>query len=220
MISKPRLLDAFSGGGGAGMGYHLAGFEVVGVDIKTQPRYPFKFYQADALEFIAEHGHEFDVIHTSPPCQAYSEMTARKYRGNHPDLIAPTRKLLQAVGKPYIIENVENARRLLVNPVMLCGSMFGLDLWRHRYFEIWPDIFLLTPPCNHSFEPVLITGTTRRKPENGGRFEYTAEQCRDASGLHWMTRKEMDEAIPPKYCEWIGKQLLQVIGCTNANPVL
>ena len=204
-----RLLDLFCGAGGAGMGYHRAGFEVTGVDIKPQPRYPFEFIQGDALEYLAAHGAEYDVIHASPPCQRYSEQTMKKYRGNHPDLIAPVRELLKTAGKQYIIENVEAARSLLENPVMLCGTMFSMNMWRHRYFETSFHVGL-TVPCHHGVypEPVLITGTTRRKPENGGRFEYSAEQCRQESGLFWMTRTEMDEASPPAYTEWIGKQLL------------
>lgn len=208
-MNRPLLLDLFCCAGGAAMGYYRAGFDVVGIDIAKQPRYPFRFIQADALGYVAEHGHEFDAIHASPPCQRYSVQTAPAHRDNHPDLIAPVRELLQATGKPYVIENVENARALLRNPVKLCGSMFGLNLWRHRYFEIWPDMLLLTMTCNHSELPVLITGTTRRKAENGGRFEFTAQQCRDASGLYWMTRSEMDEAIPPAYTEWIGTHLMQ-----------
>lgn len=198
------------------MGYHLAGFDdIVGVDIEKQSRYPFRFVQADALEYVAEYGHEFDAIHASPPCQRYSVQTAMEYRGNHPDLIVPTRDALTATGKPYVIENVENARQHLISPIKLCGSMFGLNLWRHRYFEIWPSVLWLTPTCNHSQLPVLITGTTRRKPEKGGRMEYTAEQCREASGLYWMTRAEMDEAIPPAYTHWIGERLLEFINKTK-----
>lgn len=208
-MAKPGLLDAFCKAGGAGMGYHLAGFEVVGVDIEPQKNYPFEFHQADALEFITEHGHEFDVIHASPPCQFGSVQTALRYRGNHKNYIPEVRELLQRIGKPYVIENVENVRSHLVNPIKLCGSMFGLNLWRHRYFEVWPDMFWLTPPCNHSQLPVLITGTTRRKV--GGRFEFTAQECRDASGLHWMTRAELDEAIPPAYTRWLGERLLETI---------
>lgn len=196
------------------MGYYLAGFtDITGVDIEPQKRYPFNFVQADALEYLRgliDSGEieQYDLIHASPPCQRYSVQTPMNYRNNHPDLIKPIRELLKLSGKPYVIENVENARKHLINPVKLCGSMFGLNLWRHRYFEIYPSYLLLTPPCNHSFEPVLITGTTRRKPENGGRFEYTVEQCRKASGLDWMTRKEMDEAIPPAYTQYIGQQFL------------
>ncbi len=214
-MKRPRLLDLFCCAGGAGMGYSRVGFDVTGVDNRPQPRYPFHFVQADALDYVAQHGHEFDVVHASPPCQRYSVQTAIQYRDNHPDLIAPTRELLQATGKPYVIENVENARALLLNPIKLCGSMFGLNLWRHRYFEVWPDVLWLTPTCNHAELPVLITGTTRWKV-NGKveRFEYTAQQCREASGLHWMTRKEMDEAIPPAYTEWIGKHLMEALLCT------
>ena len=209
---KPQLLDLFCCQGGAARGYQLAGFHVTGVDIEAQPRYiGDAFYQGDALEYVAAHGHEFDAIHASPPCQRYSVQTNPLYRGNHPDLIAPTRELLRATGKPYAIENVENARRLLINPVKLCGSMFGLKVWRHRYFEIWPDTLLLTPACNHSNEPVLITGTTRRKPERGGRFEYTADQCREAAECHWMSREGLDEAIPPAYTEYIGRYLMAVV---------
>lgn len=191
------------------MGYARAGFDVTGIDNRPQPRYPFAFIQADAFEYVAQHGHEYDAIHASPPCQRYSVQTAMEHRGNHPDLIAPVRDLLLATGKPFAIENVENARALLRNPIKLCGSMFGLDLWRHRYFEMWPDILQLTPTCNHSELPVLITGTTRRKV--GGRFEHTAQQCRDASGLFWMTRNEMDEAIPPAFTEWIGRHLMSAV---------
>jgi DNA (cytosine-5)-methyltransferase 1 len=190
------------------MGYHQAGFDVTGIDNRPQPHYPFTFILGDALEYVAAHGHEYDAIHASPPCQAYSEATPMAHRGNHPDLIEPTRELLAASGKPFVIENVENARALLINPVMLCGTMFGLNMWRHRYFEIWPFWVMSPATCNHSELPVLITGTTRRKPEDGGRMEYSAQQCRDASGLHWMTRKEMDEAIPPAYTAWIGGHLM------------
>jgi len=133
------------------------------------------------------------------------------YRGNHPDLIMPTRKALIATGRPFVLENVENARSLLINPIKLCGSMFGLDVWRHRYFEINPDAMILTKSCNHSALPVLISGTTRRSEAQGGRFEFTAQQCRDAADLQWMTRAEMDEAIPPAYTKFIGSNLFAVI---------
>ena len=140
-----RLLDLFCGAGGAAVGYHRAGFDdITGVDIKPMPRYPFEFVQGDALEYVIEHGAEFDVIHASPPCQAYSVETPIKYKHTHPDLIEPTRKALEKVGKPYIIENVSGARSKLYRSVMLCGTMFGLNIWRHRYFETWP-LFLMSP---------------------------------------------------------------------------
>ncbi len=188
----------------------MAGFHVTGVDINPQKNYcGDDFHQGDAIDFILKYGHLFDAIHASPPCQRYSVQTPMAYRNNHPDLIAATREALVSTGKPYVIENVENARHLLINPTKLCGSMFGLNLWRHRYFEIVPEIFSLLCPCDHSRLPVLITGTTRRKI--GGRFEYTVAQCRQAADLHWMTRKELDEAIPPAYTQWIGERLLEAI---------
>jgi DNA (cytosine-5)-methyltransferase 1 len=214
---KPRLLDLFCGAGGCTKGYQRAGFYVRGVDHKRQPRYcGEEFIQADALEYLSaliDSGgiEEFQVIHASPPCQFASVCTPMAYRSNHENLIPPTRELLIKSGKPYDIENVENARFHLDNPIKLCGTMFGLRLWRHRYFEIKPEIFALLPPCNHKDLPVLISGTTRRKPEQGGRFEFTVQQCRDASEIDWMVRSELDQAIPPAYTEFIGRQLMAVI---------
>lgn len=218
-----RLLDLFCCAGGAAMGYHRAGFtEIVGVDIAHQSRYPFEFVRGDALEYVAAHGHEFDAIHASPPCQAYSEATPMQSRGNHPDLIEPTRGLLQAIGKPYVIENVENARHLLINPVKLCGTMFGLSIWRHRYFEIWPDVWALTPTCKHdrrpitvhsgshtrkTWEPVRVTGGAR----TGVRPRESVDVVRWAMEIDWMVQEELTEAIPPAYTEWIGRHLLEAM---------
>lgn len=136
-MTRPRLLDLFCGAGGGGYGYHLAGFDIVGVDIVAQPRYPFAFVQADALEYVAAHGREFDAIHASPPCQKFTALgrlhAANGYYARHVDLIAETRQALRRLGLPYVIENVPGAP--LENPVMLCGSMFGLRVYRHRIFE-------------------------------------------------------------------------------------
>lgn len=206
-----RLLDLFSGAGGCSVGYNRAGFEVVGIDNQPQPHYPFEFHQADALEYLKAHWQEFDAFHASPPCQFASECTPPQHRAKHPNLIPATRMALQATGKPFVIENVENARRHLIEPVMLCGTMFGLGVWRHRYFECEPRLFSLRPPCNHEGYPVLITGTTRRAPRNGGRFEYRVQECRNASGIDWMTRKELDQAIPPAFTEYLGRLLLITI---------
>jgi DNA (cytosine-5)-methyltransferase 1 len=224
-----KLLDLFCCAGGAAMGYYRAGFtEIVGVDIAPQPRYPFEFVRGDALEYLTQHGHEFDAIHASPPCQAYSEATPMQHRGNHPDLIEPTRKALQTTGKPYVIENVENARHLLINPVKLCGSMFGLYFWRHRYFEINPSVFALLPPCWHRHRkvtatidgeqriiqtPILCTGggdgqTSSRRTH---RPRQPVVEIRWATDLHWMTQQELSEAIPPAYTEWIGRHLMEHI---------
>ena len=137
-MTRPRLLDLFSGAGGAAMGYHEAGFDVVGVDIDPQPRYPFEFHQADALTFPLD---GYDAIHASPPCQAYTQLG----KGEHPRLIEPIRVRLQSAGVPYVIENVVGAP--LRNPVKLCGSTFGLHVKRHRLFET--NVPMLVPPCYH-----------------------------------------------------------------------
>lgn len=215
---KPRLLDLFCGAGGAGMGYHLAGFDVVGVDNRPQPRYPFEFHRLDALDVLAlmmdgvipwgvSHSRTpFNAIHASPPCERYSQLTPRAFRNNHDDLIATTRTALLAIGLPFVIENVPSAKRLLRQPFMLCGSMFGLQIQRHRFFEVnWP-LNNLVQSCAHVKAPVLISGTHRRTWEP--RYEYTVAQCREASGIDWMTRTELDKAIPPAYTEYIGRQLL------------
>lgn len=209
-MTRPRLLDLFCCAGGAAMGYHRAGFDVVGVDIAPQPHYPFAFVQADALAYVAEHGHEFDAIHASPPCQAYSTFTPLTHRDNHPDLIAPTRELLRATGKPYVIENVGGARHLLNNPLMLCGSMVGLPIWRHRYFEIWPELLMLVPSCRHDFRPVLITdhGGPNANGPGKPRKRTPVDVKRSAIGIEWMTEAELTEAIPPAYTEFIGRQLI------------
>jgi DNA (cytosine-5)-methyltransferase 1 len=208
-MTKPKLLDLYCGDGGAGFGYYLAGFEVIGVDIAPR-QYPFEFHQADALAYLAEHWREFDAIHASPPCQAWSKETAMQYRGNHQKLIGLTREALAATGKPFVIENVPGARYELRNPVMFCGSMFGLQVWRHRYFEFYPEFFTLMPPCNHSFVPVLVTGTTRRK--GCQRVDPPVALRRSAMGIDWPMRViGLDEAIPPAYTEFIGRQLWQAL---------
>ena len=179
-----------------------------------QKHYPFEFHQADALQYLSEHSAEFDVIHASPPCQRFSVLTPPSHRSKHPDLIAATRAGLQACEKPYVMENVRGAMHLLKSPLMLCGTMFGLKIRRHRYFEIYPKIAPPVLGCDHTFYPVLISGTHRRK---SGRFEYTAQQCRDAAELPWMTRKEMDEAIPPVFTEWIGRELIGALELRNLS---
>lgn len=153
MPDRPRLLDLFCGAGGAAMGYHRAGFEVVGVDIKPQPRYPFEFIQYDALGFVASHGKEFDAIHASPPCHEYSTATRhRKNRGiTYPDLLPGTQKALRGIGKPYVIENVPGAKALLSDPMLLCGGMFDLGVMRHRYFE----------STLRSFRPLILATVPR-----------------------------------------------------------
>ncbi len=193
---KPKLLDLFCGAGGAGMGYHRAGFEVVGVDIEHQPNFPFEFHQADALEFIAEHGSKFDAIHASPPCQSYSTLRALHPDREYPDLILATRAALERSGKPFIIENVQGAP--LVRPTMICGSFFGLLVRRHRLFETSFRLGMI-PWCKHSQQPnpIDVSGTgsaqlCERKKKTGGKSNKPRglEEARLAMGIDWMTRAD------------------------------
>ena len=219
-MTRPRLLDLFCGAGGAAMGYHRAGFEVVGVDIHPQPHYPFEFIQDDALDLMREWLRPdkehvvFDAIHASPPCQHYS--TATRDASRHPDLYGPTRELLLQTDLPFVIENVISAP--YDHGIVLCGSMFGLEadgewLQRHRNFETsW---FMFQPPCAHRADrrPVTITGQayvseTREYSHSRQTTFPIAQRLMD---IDWMTRDEMKEAIPPAYTEWIGRHLLQVI---------
>lgn len=214
-MTKYRLLDLFCGAGGAGMGYHRAGFEVVGVDIAPQPHYPFEFHQTDALEYLAEHGNEFDAIHASPPCQAYSITKSMPNVGDYPELIEPIRELLISFGKPYVIENVPGAP--LNNPIELCGSMFGLPLIRHRIFETNPEIWF--PPMPHNCSN-LYTASHRGYSSfaNGATAitvagnNYPLIDGMIAMGIDWVSsRDELSESIPPAYTEFIGRQLINYL---------
>lgn len=190
------------------MGYHRAGFtRIVGIDIEKQKRYPFEFIQADALEYVREHGHEFDAIHASPPCQDYSSMaifTTKKY----PRLIEPIRNELKKTSKPYVIENVERAKRSMNNPFMLCGTMFGLEILRHRLFEVSPPIYFSGFSCHH-YKKVA---PRNRKPNLDTEFESAAfnnlANAKKQMGIDWMTADGLREAIPPAYTEFIGKHLI------------
>lgn len=213
---KPRLLDLFCGAGGAGMGYHRAGFDVVGVDLADQPNYPFQFIRADALPLLESGfwGYEtacwrpFDAIHASPPCQRYSLATGfhPDARDDHPDLIDPTRAWLEQTGLPYVIENVPGAP--LRRDLVLCGEMFGLRVHRHRWFECggWT-------PMRLQHQPHRLRGA-RTNCETGpgiarwisGHYADHADAS-EAMGIDWMTRDELREAIPPSYTEFIGGQL-------------
>ncbi len=209
---KPRLLDLFCCAGGAGMGYHRAGFEVVGVDINLQPRYPFEFHQADALEYVKEHWREFDVIHASPPCQRFSKSVSKVNRAKHPDYILATQDALREAGKTYVIENVRRAR--LNANLMLCGSMFGLRVIRHRYFECsMPPV--ISPVCNHFLFPADLphahnrTNPLRVYAVSGGWQHVEFSQIETAMGIDWMNARELSEAIPPAYTEWLGRHILE-----------
>lgn len=213
---KPTLLDLFSGAGGAARGYQQAGFCVLGVDIVPQPRYAgCRFIQADALKYPLD---DFDVIHASPPCQAYTRARHLQLcrKKNHPELIPPIQERLKASGKYYVIENVPGAP--LHNPFMLCGTMFGLrveiqgilyELRRHRLFE--SNIMILTPQCHHKLPVIGIYGHGESKPMRDKRgFQIsTVEIRRTVMDMPWASRDEIAEAIPPAYTEFIGKQIIE-----------
>lgn len=189
------------------MGYHRAGFEVVGVDIKPQPRYPFEFVLADTLgEFGRDLtlSSQWDAIHASPPCQRWMGVP-RSLGDDYPDLVEPTRELLKQTGLPYVIENVPGAP---LDGFILCGSTFGLPLVRHRRFEVWPDIGLVPSSCHQ--------GSYGRGTEHPGAYPFAHGAWRPAWREHvlpvvwpWMTLEESHDAIPPAYTEFIGQQLLR-----------
>ncbi|MFF7687217.1 SAM-dependent methyltransferase [Streptomyces syringium] len=199
------------------MGYHLAGFDVTGVDIAPQPRYPFTFVQADAVAFIRQHGAEFDFIHTSPPCQHDSD--CQRIRGNtHPDLIASTRIALESADRPWVIENVRGALPKLRCPVMLCGSMFGLETYRHRYFEV--DRRLQLPQLPHPAHTAPQAKMGRPiPPDHYGQFIGNfsgVPLARRVMGVDWMNRDGIRECIPPTYTEWIGRGFLAALALREA----
>lgn len=215
-MTRPRLLDLFSGAGGSARGYQLAGFHVTGVDIKPQPRYAGdKFVQADALTFPLD---GFDAIHASPPCQFHAGLTnVRGSQDNHANLIPQTRQRLQCAGVPYVIENVMEARAYLRDPVMLCGSAFGLALKRHRLFET--TFPLMSPGCAHGAHPKKYRIRQHGREIvtafcyvfGGGQAGQPVATWREAMGIDWMTVDELSQAIPPAYTEFIGQFLLAQI---------
>lgn len=222
---KLRALDLFCCAGGASMGLHRAGFDVVGVDIKPQKNYPFEFHQADAMAFPLD---GFDFIWASPPCQGYTLMRhAPGAKGDAPKLIAEVRERLMASGCTWVIENVEAARVEMRSPFMLCGTSFclgaqGHELHRHRLFE---SSFLIdAPPCEHTGGPVIgVYGghARRRSAKHGGRGTRDVwagghvAASREALGIDWMTLNEMSEAIPPAYAEYIGRAAIAYIKATR-----
>jgi DNA (cytosine-5)-methyltransferase 1 len=215
-----RLLDLFCKAGGASMGYHMAGFEVVGVDKEPQPNYPFEFIKADALTVDLS---GFDAYAASPPCQGYS-ITQFQHPGKfHPQLIYPVRDRLRATGKPYVIENVELARDYMYDPVTLCGSSFGLRVRRHRVFET-SGFRIPQLACNHAWQnrhkPYRLHLSEGRGGERqsgmvpvyggnqmvGGNEKFYKSV---AMGIDWMDPDELNEAIPPAYTLHIGKALMK-----------
>jgi DNA (cytosine-5)-methyltransferase 1 len=208
-----RLLDLFSGAGGAAMGYARAGFVVTGVDIKRQPHYPFRFIHGDVFEVLDRIDlTRFDAIHASPPCQRYTR--GARQRGsveNHPDLIDPVRQRLRAIGKPYVIENVELSP--LINPILLCGVAFGLGVFRHRLFEMnWAHGLQTLDPRHPGHigdgRFYTVAGHTGYNSTRDGRIGGTADDWRRAMDIKWMNCYELAEAIPPAYTQHIGESLM------------
>ncbi len=213
---KPQLLDLFCGAGGAAMGYHRAGFEVVGVDNKPQPHYPFEFIQDDALTYPLD---GFDVIHASPPCQKFSKASNVHIKAGkkYPDCLTPTRQRFIQYGGMWVIENVVGAPMQRI--VRLCGLTFGLKVFRHRDFD--SSHWIQQPEHkNHKGKRIgegyfSIAGGAGRWKSWGTVYRNiskgTADEWRDAMGIDWMTRKELTQAIPPAYTEYIGRQLIRAL---------
>lgn len=208
-----RALDLFCCAGGATRGLQLAGYHVTGVDIDVQPHYcGDAFCQDDAMAWLRgerEPLESFDLIWASPPCQLYSQLTPDTRRAAHQNLLPDVLNILRAQPVPYIVENVQGARQYFRNPVVLCGTMFGLPIWRHRWFELGnkPAFFLL-PPCNHGAErPILISGMGSKKIDGRRAKRQPVGLKYAAIEIDWMNREELTEAIPPAYAKFLAEQI-------------
>lgn len=226
--ARPKLLDLYCCAGGASMGWHRAGFDVYGVDLSPQPNYPFAFHRSGALEVLAalltggavDFTHpdgrvewlgwitDFDAIHASPPCQRHSAMSACRpgLAEAYPDLIAPTRAMLINTGLPYVIENVMGSP--LIDPTILCGQMFGLELYRHRGFESNFPIDLPDHPAHVTPASKAGHWTPGTIMSVAGHVSPMWKAREVMGGIGWMNRDELGESIPPVYTEYIGEQLL------------
>jgi len=220
MKVKPRLLDLFCCGGGAAMGYHLAGFEVIGVDIAPQPGYPFEFMQGDALDYVTRYGEYFDMIHASPPCQGYSpHVSSRSSKfvptlgKDEPRLICDVKERILSIRRPYVIENVMGAWSQMNANLTLCGTMFGLPISRHRLFEC---SFAIMQPVHGKCSGVAKRFAAERGWEyrdmsvtGKGRRKGTAQRWSELLGITWkLSQHQLAEAIPPSYTRYIGEQFL------------
>jgi DNA (cytosine-5)-methyltransferase 1 len=218
---KPRALDLFCCAGGATRGLQLAGFHVTGVDIRPQPRYcGDAFVQADALRPPFRLS-DFDFVWASPPCQEYTSLRVLQGDKRYPDLIDAVRAMLNAAGVLYVIENVPGAP--LRNPIVLCGSRFGLKVRRHRLFESqflgMPGNYIYSG-CHHTSQgqPIDVSGTgsrrviARKDGAGGDSFKpRNLAEAQAAIGIDWMTRPEIAQAIPPAYGEFIGRAALNAL---------
>lgn len=236
-MKRPLLLDLYACAGGAAKGYHDAGFEVVGVDIEPHKNYPYECYQGDALEVMnillrGENWHgltlkEIKVVHGSPECKGYTGCNLSP-RELYQRQILPVRQRFQASSKPYIIENVRGATAELHASLMLCGTMFGLPMERHRWFET--NVFLYPPmPCNHKIAHIAVYGHsvwdswlpgTPRKDGRSRPDSVSIEIGRAAMQCPWMNIEELAEAIPPAYTAWIGTQLLNALAYRAESEVV
>ena len=233
-MAAMRLLDLFCGEGGAGAGYAEAGFEVVGVDIarRTATRYPYRHHRADALEYAAAHGAEYDAIHASPPCKVHTALAVLNPddlgsmlfpMATHTDLVAATREVLVSIGRPWIIENVPGAP--LVDPVLLCGYMFDLEaecedglrrhLRRHRLFE--SNVPLTAPPHPpHRGKTIGVYGHGARRWSPTGAYQGNVAEAKQALGIPWMSRDGLSQSIPPAYTAHLGRQLADAVVINSA----
>lgn len=227
---RPRLLDLFCGAGGCSVGYERAGFDVVGIDLEPHSDYPYRLMVANVMELLAipEFLVAFDVVHASPPCPRYSSATPTENRDKHPDLVEPVRNALVQWGGAYIIENVPGAP--LLNPVLMCGASLGLaadcrdghrrQLKRHRLFE--SNLPLMSPGCGCDGRQKIGVygdggGGARTQNAQGGGYKGHPEESRQAMGIDWMrNRKDLSDAIPPAYTQYLGEPLIEQIGRTAA----
>jgi DNA (cytosine-5)-methyltransferase 1 len=205
--ARPRLLDLFCGAGGASMGYHQAGFEVVGVDIEPQPRYPFEFHQADAITFPLD---GFDVLAGSPPCNDHSSLSTVVGCHGTAWMLAATVGRFRDAGLPYVVENVDRAD--LPGELVLCGTQFGLrsgGRWLKRHRRFASNVFLLAPgPCTCSGRPIGGVYGTGGRQTTGGRYKFSRAERPVAMGIDWMSHAELAQAIPPAYTQFVGEQLI------------
>ena len=202
MDRKLKLLDLFCGAGGAGYGYHLAGFEVVGVDIEPQPDYPFEFIQADAMTFPLD---GFDAIHASPPCHDHSTLTQQKEGSDW--MLQGSIDRLRKTKRPWVVENVLGSYSDHGTCFMLCGSMFGMQVRRHRWFR--SSFLMLPPPCAHGEQGKVWTITGHGGSSRHSRKPPAREFWRYMN-MPWMKdrpHRGVTQAIPPAYTAWIGKRL-------------
>lgn len=217
-MNAPRLLDLFCGAGGCSVGYRRAGFEVVGVDIEAHEDYPFELITADAMDILAARNflNGYVVVHASPPCQAYTTMSNRR-RLDHPDLLEPVRDALTAWGGTYVIENVPGARSRMREPATLHGGMFGLGVDRSRLFE--SNVFMMLAPAPATRNPVGVYGARpdgrrlwTRADGTQQRAAASITEAGAAMGIDWMTDfRDIAEAVPPAYTEFIGRQLIDAL---------